>query len=129
MEPIDTYPLNLDLAHKWDDEADSKIKTSILSFLPHSTTRSAQDAANEISLAFKPEHNIGGFLDEVEDICIYTSKYLPANHISQERLIEIVKAIRELPHSEEQPQWQNIFRTGSYMLIEATGKSITQNSR
>ena len=129
MEPIDTYPLNLDLAHKWDDEADSKIKTSILSFLPHSTTRSAQDVANEISLAFKSEHNIGGFLDEVEDICIYTSKYLPANHISQERLIEIVKAIRELPHSEEQPQWQNIFRTGSYMLIEATGKSITQNSR
>jgi hypothetical protein len=122
MGPLETYPLNLNLAHKWDDEADSKIKTSILSILPHSTTRSAHEVANDISLAFKPEHNIGGFLDEVEDICICTSKYLPANHVSQDRLVEIVKRIRELPQCAEKPQWQNFFCTGSYMLIEATGK-------
>lgn len=125
MEPMDTYPLTIDLAHKWDDEVDSKIKTSILSFLPHSTTKSGQSVANETSLAFKPEHNIGGFLDEVQDICIYTSKYLPANHVSQDRLVEIVKAIRELPEREEQPQWRNIFGTGSYMLVEATGEKTT----
>jgi hypothetical protein len=129
MEPMDTYPLSLDLTHKWDDEADSKLKTSILSFLRSSATTSAHVVANEISLAFKPEHNIGGFLDEVEDICIYTSKNLPANHISQDRLVEIVKAIRELPQCAEQPQWQNISCTGSYMLIEATGKRTSYKNR
>lgn len=122
MEPIDTYPLNLDLTHEWDDEADTKIKTSIQSF-PIGSTNWAQEVANDISLAVKPEHNLGGFRDEVEDICIYTSKYLPANHVSQDRLVEIVEAIRELPQSEGQPQWRYIFQDGCYMLIEAEGEN------
>lgn len=122
MQSIDTYPLDLDLTHKWDDEADTKIKRSIHSFLTQSTTTSAQEVANEIASSFKPEHNIGGFRDEVEVICIYTSKYLPSNHISQDRLVEIIKALRELPQQEQQPQWRYIFQTGSYVLIEAEGK-------
>jgi len=121
MDPIATYPLDLDLTHKWDDEADTKIKTSIHCFLTQSTTISAQEVANEIASSFQPEHNIGGFRDEVEDICIYTSKYLPANHVSQDRLVEIIKALRELPQQDQQPQWQSIFQSGSYLLIEAEG--------
>jgi hypothetical protein len=124
MDTIDTHPLKLDLTHKWDDEADSKIKTSILSFLTQFSPKSAHEVAKEISLAFQPEHNIDGFRDEVEDICIYTSKYLPANHISQDRLVEIVEALRELPQCDGPPQWQYIFQTGSYMLVEAEGKYI-----
>jgi len=122
MQSIDTYPLDLDLTHKWDDEADTKIKRSIYCFLTQSTTISTQEVANDIASSFKPEHNIGGFRDGVEDICIYTSKYLPANHISQDRLIEVIKAVRELPQQEQQPQWQSIFQSGSYLLIEAEGK-------
>ena len=122
MDPVETYPLDLDLTHKWDDEADTKIKRSIHCFLTQSTTISAQEVANEIASSFQPEHNIGGFRDGVEDICIYTSRYLPANHISQDRLIEIIKALRELPQQEQQPQWRYIFQTGSYLLIEAEGK-------
>jgi hypothetical protein len=124
MDPIETYLLDLDLAHKWDDEADSKIKTSILSFLTQFSPKSAHEVAKEISLAFTPEHNIDGFRDEVEDICIYTSKYLPANHISQDRLVAIVEALRELPQCDGHPQWQYIFQTGSYMLVEAEDKYI-----
>lgn len=126
MGSIDTYPLDLDLTHKWDDEADTKIKASIQSFLIQSTTTSAQKVANEIASSFQPEHNIGGFRDEVEDICIYTSKYLPANHVSQERLVEIIKALRELPQRDQQPEWRNIFQTGSYLLIEAEGKQFSE---
>jgi hypothetical protein len=122
MESVEIHPLNLDLTHKWDDEADTKIKVSILSFLDPSTTKSAHEVAEEISLAFGPEHNVDGFRDEVEDICIYTSKYLPANHTSQDRLIEIVEALREFPQQAGHPQWQYIFQTGSYMLVEAEGK-------
>jgi hypothetical protein len=121
MDPIETYPLTLDLSHKWGDEADTKIKASILSFLSH-TTHSAHKVAKDISLAVESGHNIGGFRDEVEDICIYTSKHLPANHESQDRLVEIVEAIRELPQSAGQPQWRYIFQDGCSMLIEAEGK-------
>lgn len=123
MDPLDTYPLDLDLTHKWDDEADTEIKTSIQSFLTRSTTISAQEVANEVAQAFKPEHNISGFRDEVEDICIYTSKFLPANHVSQDRLIEIINALRELPQCDGQPEWRNVFQSGSYLLIEAEGKA------
>ncbi|KAG9675278.1 hypothetical protein KCU99_g7203, partial [Aureobasidium melanogenum] len=70
MDPIETYPLTLDLSHKWGDEADTKIEASILSFLSH-TTHSAHEVAKDTSLAVEPEHNIGGFRDEVEDVCIY----------------------------------------------------------
>jgi hypothetical protein len=128
MEPVDNYALNLDLAHEWDDEADTKIKASILSFLVHSSTTSAHEVANDITSAFKSGQNVDGFRDEVEEICIYTSKCLPANHVSQDRLVEIVKALRELPQRAEQPQWQKIFRTGSYLLIEAEGKGIINKS-
>jgi hypothetical protein len=122
MDSIDTYPLTLDLAHKWDDEADSKIKTSIISFLTRFSSKPAHEVAVEVSRAFKAEHNIDGFRDGVEDIFIYTSKYLPANHISQDRLVEIVQALRKLPHVNGHPQWQYIFQSGSYMLVEAEGK-------
>ena len=120
MDPLDTYPLDTDLTHKWDDETDTKIKARILSFLFQSSTKSAQEIASEIAQAFKPEHNISGFRDGVEDICIYTSKHLPA---SQDRFIAIIKALRELPHWDGQPRWQGIFQTGSYLLIEAEGKA------
>jgi hypothetical protein len=123
MEPLETHPLNLNLTHKYDDEADTTIKTSILSFLAPSTPKSAQEVALDISLAFKPEHNIDGFRDEVEDICIYTSKFLPANHVSQDKLVEIVEAVRELPGCVGQPQWRYILQTGSYLLVEAFGES------
>ena len=123
MDPLDTYPLGTDLTHKWDDETDTKIKASILSFLFQSSTKSAQEIASEIAQAFKPEHNISGFRDGVEDICIYTSKFLPANHTSQDRLIPIIEALRELPQGDGQPRWQGIFQTGSYLLIEAEGKA------
>jgi hypothetical protein len=122
MEPIETYPLTLNLTHKWDDESGTTIKTSILSFLAPSAPKSAQEVALDISLAFKPEHNIDGFRDEVEDICIYTSKYLPANHVAQDRLVEIVEAVREVPECAGQPRWRYIFQTGSYLLVEAYGK-------
>lgn len=122
MNSIDTYPLSLNLTHEWDDEVDTKIKASISSSLVHSSQISAREVANDISSAFKSGGNAGGFRDEVEDICIYTSKNLPANHISQDRLVEIVKALRQLPHGSGQPQWQYIFQTGSYLLIEAAGK-------
>lgn len=125
MEPLDTYPLTLDLTHEWDDEADTKIKTSIQSFLTGSTN-CAHEVANDISLAVRPEHNLGGFRDQVEDICIYTSKYLPANHVVQDRLVEIVKGVRELPQCEGQPQWRCIFQDGCFMLIEAEGESNCQ---
>ncbi|KAG9523170.1 hypothetical protein KCV07_g2770, partial [Aureobasidium melanogenum] len=118
MNPIDTYPLTPSLAHEWDDEADSKIKASILSFLTH-TTDSAHKVAHEISLTVEPGDNLEGFRNEVEDICIYTSKHLPANHESQDRLVEIVEAFRELPQSAGQPQWRYIFQDGCSMLIEA----------
>jgi hypothetical protein len=124
MDSIDTYPLDLDLAHKWDDEADSKIKTNIISFLTQLSPKSAHDVAKEISLAFQPEHNIDGFHDGVEDVFIYTSKYLPANHISQDRVVEVVEALRQLPQRAGHPQWQYIFQTGSYMLVEAEGKYL-----
>jgi hypothetical protein len=122
MDLIDTYPLEIDLAHKWDDEADNKIKTSILSFLTQFSPKSAHEVAKEISLTFQPEHNNDGFRDEIEDICVYTSKYLPANHISQDRLVEIIEALRGLPQQNGQPAWRYIFQTGSYMLVEAEGK-------
>ena len=91
-------------------------------FLTQSTTINAHEVANEISLAFQPDHNIDGFRDQVEDIFIYTSKYLSANHISQDRLVEIVEALRELPQRAGHPQWRYIFQSGSYMLVEAEGK-------
>jgi hypothetical protein len=122
MDIFETYPLDIDLAHKWDDEADSKIKTSILSFLTQFSPRFAHEVANDISLAFQPEHNIDGFRDEVEDIFIYTSKYLPANHVSQDRLVEIVQALRKLPQCDGHPQLVYIFQNGSYMLLEAEGE-------
>jgi hypothetical protein len=122
MEPLETYPLPLNLTHKWDDEADTTIKTSILSFLTPSTPTIAHEVALDISQAFKPEHNIDGFLDEVEDICIYTSKYLPANHVAQDKLVEIVEAVRELPECVGQPQWRYLLQTGSYLLVEAYGE-------
>jgi hypothetical protein len=122
MDPLETYPLTLNLTHKWDDEADTTIKTSILSFLT-STKTSAYEVALDISLAFKPEHNIDGFRDEVEDICIYTSKFLPANHVAQDKLVEIVEAVRGLPECVGQPQWRYLLQTGSYSLVEAFGES------
>jgi hypothetical protein len=122
MEPIQTYSLDINLTHKYDDEADTTIKTSILSFLLPSTPKSAQEVALDISLALKPEHNIDGFRDEVEDICIYTSKYLPANHVAQDKLVEIVEAVRELPECVGQPRWRDLLQTGSYSLVEAYGK-------
>lgn len=123
MEPIDTYALDLDLTHEWDDETDTKIKASLRTFMTQGTTISAQEVANEIASAFKSEHNISGFRDGVEDICIYTSKFLPANHVSQDRLVAIIQALRELPQQDQQPQWWSIFQTGSYLLIEAEGKA------
>lgn len=123
MEPIDTYPLALDLAHEWDDETDRKIKASILSFLNHSA-RSAHEVATDISSALKPEDNVGGYRDEVEEICVHVSKHLPANHVSQDRLVEVVEALRELPQNAGQPQWRHLFQDGSSMLIEAEGENI-----
>ncbi|KAK6000691.1 hypothetical protein QM012_003416 [Aureobasidium pullulans] len=95
MVPIDTYPLTLDLNHEWNDETDTAIKASISSFLLQSTN-SAYQVALDISLAVKPEHNINGFRDEVDGICIYVSKYLPANHVAQDRLVEVIEAVKGL---------------------------------
>lgn len=128
MEPIETYPLTLDLTHECDDEADTNIKTSIVSFLTH-YTKSPHEVAHNITLAVKPEHNLEGFRNEVEDICIYTSKFLPANHVAQDRLVEIVQAVREVPQAAGQPLWQYIFQDGCSMLIEAEGEKTFHRSR
>lgn len=98
-----------------------EIKASILSFL-NSSTKSAHEVATNINLASKPAGNISEFRDEVGEICIYTSKYLPANHVSQDKLAEVVQAMRELPHKDGQPEFRYIFQDGCSMLIEVEGK-------
>jgi hypothetical protein len=131
QQPVNTSPLLLDLSHEWDDETDSAIKSAISCFLTSDTTlisTTAQETANKITLAFEPEHNIDGFRDGVEDICIYISRFLPANHISQDRLVQVIQALRDIAHRDAQPHWSGIFQTSCYSLVEAEGGSNFVNT-
>lgn len=120
------FGLTFDFAHDFDEETDTQIKESIHSFLT-SSRHSAQDTANDIARQFRVgQHYPQGYVDQVEDTVIYVSKLIPADHIVQDRLIDLVKEIRELPPQTNRPFWQAFFAdNGKMSIVEAFyGRSL-----
>lgn len=112
--------LVFNVPHKFDEELDTHIKSCINSYLTGSTD-SAQDVALEMHRKFdKNESFAKGYADMMEDILIFMSKYVPFDHPAQPRLIEIAKAVRELPRQADEPPWSEFLSScGKMSLIEA----------
>lgn len=121
--------LTFDFTHEFDEETDTKIKESFRSFLTLSEP-SAQDTANDIARQFRVgQHYPGGYVDQVEDIFICVSKFIPADHIAQDRLIDLVKKIQELAPLTDRPRWQAFLAdNGKMSIVEAFyGRSLDLN--
>lgn len=109
--------LTFDFNHEFDEETDTKIKESIRSLLT-SSEQSAQDTANDIARQFRVgQHYPGGYVDQVGDTVIYVSKWIPADHIVQDWLIDLVKEVRELPPQTNRPRWQSFLADNGIMSI------------
>ena len=95
--------LTLNFDHEFDEDVDKTVKESIRSFLI-SSHYSAQDITHDIDRQFKVgQHYPGGYVDQVEDTFIFVSKVIPADHAAQDRLVDLVKEIRELTSQIDRP--------------------------
>ena len=120
-------PLRLDLSHHWDDDSDVRMKASMISYLEGGKT-SAQDVAEHIAREFIPGvNNTGGMVSYIEDMLIFTSKFLPVDHPTQEDFLRIIQAIKDLPQQSDGPDWSSLFTGGPPgTLVEAYEGVFTQ---
>ena len=112
--------LTLNFDHEFDEDVDKTVKESIRSFLI-SSHYSAQDITHDIDRQFKVgQHYPGGYVDQVEDIFIFVSKFIPADHAAQDRLVDLVKEIRKLTPQIDRPSWESFLAdNGKMSIVEA----------
>jgi hypothetical protein len=120
MDPQHANELHLSISHHFDDESDTFAKSKIKCFLTD-PRMSAQSTAYDISKKFEAGQDYPtGFLNQVEDNFIFMSTLIPASHPAQDRLLDLVKAMRGLPEHGGEPLWQDFLAgDGMMSLVEA----------
>jgi hypothetical protein len=113
---LDTLPRDIDV----DDEGLFSILSNFLQ--PTSASSTSEAAQAVIKLGLESEGQPSYFMSAFFEIAMHLARQIPHNHPSQDRLVDLIQALRSTPASDDgQSPWSNFLLHASGEISEIYG--------